>query len=157
MAGLFVSFGAAAQTAGPEGTVPNRSYPRSEVLTQISPKLGDRRHNQPSVVNGYLLLAGNGAHEFWDISDPYAPVRLSELFSPHRRGQGESHQVSYARFPDGSLYLATISGRGVDLWAIDDVRAPRLLSGFELPNTSYGDVHNAVWSVAWQGDYIYVG
>ena len=119
--------------------------------------MGDRRHNQPSVVNGYLLLAGNGVHEFWDIADPYAPERLSELFSPHRRGQGESHQVSYARFADGSLYLATISGRGIDLWGIDDVRTPRLLSGFELPNTSYGDVHNAVWGVAWQGDYIYVG
>ena len=146
-----------ANANGPEGQTPNQSYLPGEVLTQISPQLGDRRHNQPTVVNGYLLLAGNGVHEFWDISDPYAPTRLSELFSPHRRGQGESHQVSYARFADGSLYLATTSGRGIDLWDIDDVRAPRLLSGFELPNTSYGDIHNAVWGIAWQGEYIYVG
>ena len=139
------------------GQVPNRSYPSSELFTQISPQMSDRSHQQPTVVNGYLLLAGNGVHEFWDISDPYAPVRLSEMFSPHRFGQAESHQVSYAKFPDGSLYLVTISGRGIDLWGIDNVHQPSLLSALELPNINYGDVHHAVWGVAWEGDYIYVG
>ncbi|MXY16082.1 MAG: PKD domain-containing protein [Acidobacteria bacterium] len=137
--------------------VPNRAYPSNELFTRISPQLGDRHFNQPSVVNGYLLLAGNAVHEFWDISDPYSPVRLSELLSPHRSGEAESHQVSYARFPDGSLYLATVSGLGIDLWNIDDVRQPRLLSALELPDISYGDVHNSVWGIAWQGKYIWVG
>ena len=143
----------------PEGRVPNRSYPTSELFTQISPQLGERHHNQPSVIDGYLLLAGNGVHEFWDISDPYSPVRVSEFFSPHRFGEAESHQVSYAKSADGSLYLVTISGRGIDLWSIDDVdvRAPRLLKALKLPNIDYGNLHNAVWGVAWQGDYIYVG
>ncbi len=139
------------------GQVPNRSYPSSELFTQISPQMSDRSHQQPTVINGYLLLAGNGVHEFWDISDPYAPVRLSEMFSPHRFGQAESHQVSYAKFPDGSLYLVTISGRGIDLWGIDNVHQPSLLSALELPNINYGDIHHAVWGVAWEGDYIYVG
>ena len=143
----------------PEGRVPNRSYPASELFTQISPQLGERHHNQPSVIDGYLLLAGNGVHEFWDISNPYSPVRVSEFFSPHRFGEAESHQVSYAKFADGSLYLVTISGRGIDLWSIDDVdvREPRLLKSLKLPNIDYGNLHNAVWGVAWQGDYIYVG
>ena len=150
--------GEAAELA-PQGRVPNRSYPASELFTQISPQLGERHHNQPSVIDGYLLLAGNGAHEFWDISNPYSPALVSEFFSPHRFGEAESHQVSYAKFADGSLYLVTISGRGIDLWSIDDVdvRAPRLLKALKLPNIDYGNLHNAVWGVAWQGDYIYVG
>ena len=103
-------------TAAAEGQIPNRSYPSNELFTKISPQLGDRHHNQPTVINGYLLLAGNAVHEFWDISNPYPPVRLSELFSPHRFGEAESHQVSYAKSPNGRLYLVTISGRGIDLW-----------------------------------------
>ena len=144
---------------GPEGRVPNRSYPASELFTKISPQMGERHHNQPSVIDGYLLLAGNGVHEFWDISNPYSPVLVSEFYSPHRSGEAESHQVSYAKSADGSLYLVTISGRGIDLWAIDDVdvREPRLLKALKLPNIDYGNLHNAVWGVAWQGDYIYVG
>ena len=144
-------------TAAAEGQIPNRSYPSNELFTKISPQLGDRHHNQPTVINGYLLLAGNAVHEFWDISNPYSPVRLSELFSPHRFGEAESHQVSYAKSPNGRLYLVTISGRGIDLWRIDNVHAPQLLSALELPKINYGDIHNAVWGVAWQGDYIYVG
>ena len=143
--------------AAAEGQIPNRSYPSNELFTKISPQLSDRHHNQPTVINGYLLLAGNAVHEFWDISNPYSPVRLSELFSPHRFGEAESHQVSYAKSPNGRLYLVTISGRGIDLWRIDNVHAPQLLSALELPKINYGDIHNAVWGVAWQGDYIYVG
>ena len=144
-------------TPAPSGRIPNRSYPSSELFTKISPQLSERPHHQPTVIKGYLLLAGNGVHEFWDISNPYLPVRLSMLFSPHRFGEAESHQVSYAKFPDGSLRLVTISGRGIDLWDIDNVHAPRLLSALELPGIHYGDVDNSVWGVAWQGDYIYVG
>ena len=143
--------------AVPEGLIPNRAYPQDELYEQIGPQLGAHHHNQPTVVNGYLLLAGNGAHQFWDISNPYSPQLLSELLSPHRAGQAESHQVSYSRHADGRLHLVTISGRGIDLWDVDDVRQPRLLSALELPNISYGDVHNAVWGVAWDGEYIYVG
>ena len=147
--------GRAARAA--EGRIPNQSYPSNELFTKISPKLGSRRHNQPAVIDGYLLLTGNGVHEFWDISDPYSPVQVSELASKHRSGGTESFQVSYAKFPDGSLYLVTTSGRGIDLWGIDNVHQPVLLSGLELPNINYGDVHHAVWGVAWEGDYIFAG
>ena len=139
------------------GRIPDRSYPSAELYTKISPQLGASEHNQPTVINGHLLLAGSGVHEFWEISDPYSPVKVSEFSSPHRFGRAESHQVSYARFGNGSLHLATVSGRGIDLWGIDNLSAPRLLSAIELPNINYGDVNNAVWGIAWQGDYIYVG
>ena len=154
---LLSSGNVRAQAPAAGGQIPNRSYPSNELFTRISPQLSARHHNQPTVINGYLLLAGNAVHEFWDISNPYSPVLLSELFSPHRFGEAESHQVSYAKFPNGSLYLVTISGLGIDLWGIDNVHEPQLLSALELPNINYGDVHNAVWGVAWQGDYIYVG
>ena len=154
---LLILFARSLSVMAAEGQIPNQPYRADELFTQISPQLSNRHHNQPSVINGYVLLAGNGVHEFWDISDPYNPEFLSELISPHRFGEAESHQVSYAKFPDGSLYLVTVSGRGIDIWDIGNVRQPRLLSSLQLPNISYGDVNNAVWGVAWQGDYIYVG
>ena len=146
-----------AQAAAAAGRIPSQRYPADELFTRISPQLSDRPHNQPTVINGYLLLAGNAVHEFWDISDPYSPVLLSEMFSPYRFGEAESHQVSYAKFPSGGLYLVTVSGRGIDLWGIENVNQPSLLSALELPNINYGDLSNAVWGLAWQGDYIYVG
>ena len=40
----------------------------------ISPQLGTRHLNQPSVFNGYAVFAGNAIHEVWNISNPYAPT-----------------------------------------------------------------------------------
>src|SRR5262249_13386417 len=40
-----------------EGTMPNRSYPTGELFTQISPQMSALHLNQPSVYNGYLVLA----------------------------------------------------------------------------------------------------
>ncbi len=143
--------------APPGGRVPDQCYPSAEVYSMISPQLGDRLQTQPAFVHGHLLLTGNGVHEFWDISNPYAPVLVSELFSPHRFGEAESFQVAFAKSADGSVRMATSSGRGIDLWNVDDVRRPVLLHALELPNINYGDVDNAVWGVAWQGDHVYVG
>jgi len=147
---------------GPTGTVPDRTYAPGEVFQQISPTLSPGvHHNQPHVVDGRLFLSGNGRQEIWDIADPYAPVRLSVLQSPHAAGEAEGHQVSFARLPDGHggyrLHAATISGRGIDLWDITDPLAPTLAHALELQGIQYGDNTQAVWGVAWQGRYIYVG
>ena len=144
-----------------DGTVPNQSYLASELYTQISPVMSNRHHNQPYVINGYLFLAGNGIHEIWDISDPYNPSLISEMFSPHRFGEAESHQASFARYPNGSggynIYAATTSGRGIDLWDITNAASPQLLNAMLLEGVNYGDNTAAVWGIAWQGNYIYVG
>ena len=41
-------------------------------------QMTDLHLNQPSVVNGYLLLAGNAVHQFWDMSDPYQPFVVKD-------------------------------------------------------------------------------
>lgn len=113
--------------------------------------------NQPASVNKTLFLAGNAVHQIWNISNPLAPVMMSELSSPHKNGEAESHQVSFSLFEDGSLHAVTISGRGVDLWNISDPANPILESALELHGIDYGDFTEAVWGVFWQGHHIFVG
>ncbi len=159
---LAASFSLALPQVTPTGTVPDRTYAPGEVFQQISPTLSPGvHHNQPHVVDGRLFLSGNGRQELWDIADPYAPVRLAILQSPHAAGEAEGHQVSFARQPDGQggfrLLAATISGRGIDLWDLTAPQSPTLLNALELQGIQYGDNTQAVWGVTWQGRYIYVG
>jgi len=150
----------------PEGTVPNATQPDSAVdipLSSwpdglISPTLLDGHQiNQPQVFNGYLVVAGN--EEFWifDVSDPTAPEELSSFSTPGRTGaEAESHTVSFARYGD-TYYMVTIGGKGIDTWDVTDARAPEHVGKLAVPGTNYGDYTEAVWGVAWQGQYIYVG
>ncbi len=140
-----------------DGTMPNLTYMATQVFTRISPQLSSLHLNQPSVFNGYLLLAGNGVHEVWDIANPYAPVKRATMTSPFAAGEAESHQVTYARMPNGTTYLATISGKGVDIWNVTTTTNPVLVSSLQLPNINYGDVAGAIWGVAWQGNYLFAG
>jgi len=142
--------------AAAQGVLPSRSYAPDQRYQIISPPMGATHHNQPSVVNGHLMLAGNGEHTLWDISDPFSPEEVSGFLSPHRDGEAESHQVAFLRRGDRHL-CATISGRGIDLWDLTDVTAPELLSTIELEGVDYGDNSEAVWGIFWQGDYVYVG
>lgn len=122
----------------------------------VSPTMGDVHHNQPSVINGYLLLAGNAEHYFWDISDPTAPVQLSTFTSPDNSGEAESHQISFGRIGD-QMYAVTTSGKGVDIWNITDIMAPTLETSVPIEGINYGDVAGGVWGMSWQGDTIYIG
>jgi cytochrome c peroxidase len=140
-----------------DGVIPNRTYAPAEQFTAISPQLSSLHLNQPSVYNGYLILAGNAVHEVWDIADPYAPVLRSTFQSNFRSGEAESHQVTYSRRADGTGYMATISGRGVDIWNVTVTTAPTLVSQIQLPNINYGDVTGGIWGVAWHGKYLYAG
>ena len=137
--------------------MPNRSYTSDQLYQRISPELSATHHNQPMVINGHLLLAGNAEHELWDISDPFKPAQLSTFASPHHDGEAESHQVSFRKTKDDRYLAVLISGKGVDLWDLTDVENPALLSHMDLEGIDYGDNTNAVWGVFWQGDYIFVG
>jgi hypothetical protein len=150
----------------PEGTIPNSPQPESTVGVPlnswpdglISPSLleGDQI-NQPAVVNGYLLIGGNEAFWFYDVSNPASPQLLSEFSTPGATGgEAESHTLSFARYGD-NYYLVTIGGRGIDTWDITDVNSPQHLDQLSIPGTSYGDYTEAIWGVTWQGQYIYVG
>ncbi len=136
---------------------PNRTYSLDRLNTIVSPAMGTVDHNQPSAVAGYLVLHGNAKHEVWDIAEPFSPRKMAEVTGPHADGEAESHQISYVRNADGSIHLATVSGKGIDLWDFTDPTAPSLLSTVELEGIDYGDNTEAVWGIAWQGDFVWVG
>ena len=150
----------------PEGEIPNAPQPSSTVDLPkdqwedglISPTLlAGKQLAQPSVVNGYLIVAGN--EEFWsyDVSDPTMPRLLKAFSAPSRTGgEAESHTVSFARYGD-KFYMVTIGGRGIDIWDVTDTKSPTHVSNLPVPGTNYGDYTNAIWGVAWQGQYIFVG
>jgi hypothetical protein len=148
------------------GTIPNAAQPASTVNVPkadwqrgiISPSLQvGKQIAQPSVINGYLVVAGN--EEFWiyDVSNPAAPRQLSTFSTPNKTGgEAESHTVSFARYGD-TFYMVTIGGRGINIWDVTSATAPKHVKAVAIPGTNYGDYTEAVWGVAWQGQYIYVG
>lgn len=158
--------GGAPTFSKPEGTIPNSPQPDSAVGIPVSnwrdglvspTMLEGHQINQPQVFNGYLVIGGN--EEFWiyDVSDPTDPQELSNFKTPGRTGaEAESHTVSFARYGD-TYYMVTISGKGIDTWDVTDVRSPQHVGKLAVPGTNYGDYTEAVWGVAWQGQYIYVG
>jgi hypothetical protein len=150
----------------PDGTIPNAAQPPTTVNLPkdqwqkglISPTmLAGKQLAQPSVVNGYLVVAGN--EEFWiyDVSNPTMPRQLASFATPNKTGgEAESHTVSFARYGD-KFYMVTIGGRGIDIWDVTTTSAPKHVKQLAITGTNYGDYTNAVWGVAWQGQYIYVG
>lgn len=140
-----------------DGTIPNQAFQSNEQWTIISPQMGTRHFNQPIVFNGYAILTGNAIHEVWDISNPRVPVRKATMISSYAAGEAESHQTTLGRDAAGNYYLATISGRGIDIWNMTNTTNPTLVSELILPGIDYGDVTEAVWGLCWQGDHIYCG
>ena len=148
------------------GTIPNAPQPASTVNVPkadwqrgiISPSMQNGHQiNQPSVLNGYLVIGGN--EEFWihDVSNPAQPRQLSSFTTPSRTGgEAESHTVSYARYGN-TFYMVTPGGRGINIWDVTSATAPRHVKAVAIPGTNYGDYTEAVWGVTWQGQYIYVG
>jgi hypothetical protein len=136
--------------------IPNVAYPAEMYGQPLSPTLAYEHHNQPTVLDGYLLLSGNAAFSTWDLADPAAPVLLAEFASVHDYAEAESHEVALARVGD-TFHAATISGKGVDIWDLTDMTAPAHVSHVTLEGIDYGDIAAGVWGVAWQGHYLYVG
>jgi len=122
---------------------------------------GSGKQNQPHAHDGYVVVSGNGMQMFVDVSDPFDPEVLEVVTSPYREGNNleqEGHSLSFARYPDGREYMVTIGGRGVDIWDVSDIgEGVTHVTSQDLPGIDYGDVDNAIWGLAWQGDTIYVG
>jgi hypothetical protein len=140
----------------PRGVIPNVEYPAELYGQPLSPTLAYEHHNQPTVLDGYLMLAGDATFSTWDITNPAAPVQLAAFASEHSLAEAESHEVTLARVGD-TFYAATISGRGIDLWDLTDMTAPAHVSHVEIEGIDYGDIAGGVWGVAWQGHHVYVG
>jgi hypothetical protein len=140
----------------PRGVIPNVEYPAEMHGQPLSPTLLNEHHNQPTVLDGYLMLAGSAKFSTWDIADAAAPVQLSDFASEHSVAEAESHEVTLARVGD-TFYAATISGRGFDIWDLTDMAEPVHVSHAMIEGIDYGDIAGGVWGVAWQGHYVYVG
>src|SRR5688572_25912505 len=65
----------------PTAIVPNVEYPADMHGQPLSPTLAYAHHNQPTVLDGYLMLAGNATFSTWDITDAAAPVLLADFAS----------------------------------------------------------------------------
>ena len=140
----------------PRGEIPNVEYPEEMHGQPVSPTLANVHHNQPTVLDGYLMLAGNARFSTWDVSNLEEPDELSSFQSEHSVGEAESHQLTLAKVGD-SYYAATISGRGFDIWDLTDMTDPSHVSHTEVDGIDYGDIAAAVWGLAWQGTHLYVG
>ena len=127
--------GAAVGFSRPQLKLPNGTYPANMVnpcttsatcqatrpnwqADIVSPTMNDKHHhNQPTVLNGYLILNGNEEFFVWDIRDPAKPVAVSTYITPgkcdtcgpKKEGEAESQQVGYARYGD-KYYEVTTSG-----------------------------------------------
>lgn len=140
----------------PRGTIPNVEYPQDMQGQAVSPTLANVHHNQPTVFDGYLMLAGNARFSTWDVSNLDEPDQLSNFQSEHSIGEAESHQLTLAKVGD-SFYAATISGLGFDIWDLTDMTDPSHVSHTEIEGINYGDIAAGVWGLAWQGNRVYVG
>ncbi|NQZ82846.1 MAG: Ig-like domain-containing protein [Colwellia sp.] len=142
---------------------PNQSYDASLLARPTTPqRMGTENkqghHNQAHAHGGFVVISGNAKQYVWDISDPRNPYQRETLLSPYRSGEAEGHQLSFAKYPNGREYMATVSGHGIDIWNVTDIGFDsKLIKSIELPGVNYGDNTNAVWGIGWQGKHIYVG
>ncbi|HMV65426.1 MAG TPA: Ig-like domain-containing protein, partial [Myxococcota bacterium] len=136
--------------------VPDQAWP-GLAGALISPTMGTNKQNQQAVIDGWLFAGGNGVHELWDIRTPQRPRLLGTLTSPYHEREAESHSLAVRLDPDGRRLVATISGRGVDLWDVTDPEAGALRATVLLDGVDYGDNSEAVWGVSWQGRWLFVG
>ena len=114
--------------------------------------------------NGYLLVlfapdsgSGPGGLLFYDVSDPRDPRLVHRVYDPHGiTGEfREAHSIGFGNF-DGRQHAAFHTGRGIEIWDLNNVFDPRPLSRLALPGVNAGDYLNVAWQHFWQGDYLYV-
>ncbi len=143
----------------------NLSYGSSEVFKAITILNSDvsgsaRGHGTVQMVNGYLFVpfgrdsgASGGGFSFYDMSNPRAPVKVSQtnvtaLREPHGFGFSNSYPGRY-------VVMQSISG--VQFWDITNALAPALLKDMVLPGIAESDYALGAWWAFWQAPYVYVG
>ena len=151
----------AALAAGPG--LPNLSYSGAEVFKPLSivrsAVAGSARgEGTVQMVDGYLFVpfgkdsgAAGGGFSFYDISNPRAPVKVSqvdvnELREPHGFG-----------FSNGGRHAVMQSINGIQFWDFTNPLAPALLKSMVLPGIQESDYALGAWWTFWQAPYVYVG
>jgi hypothetical protein len=157
--------GLSAPARGDGPGLANLSYGSNEVFKPIAILNSDvsgsaRGHGTVQMVNGYLFVpfgrdsgASGGGFSFYDMSNPRAPVRVSQtnvtaLREPHGFGFSNSYPGRY-------VVMQSISG--IQFWDITNERAPTLLRDMVLPGIAESDYALGAWWVFWQAPYVYVG
>ena len=166
VAALSLSLGALPAPALADGPgLPNLSYSSAEVFRPLTILNSDvsgsaRGHGTVQMVNGYLFVpfgrdsgASGGGFAFYDMSNPRAPVRVSQtnvtaLREPHGFGFSNSYPGRY-------VVMQAING--IQFWDITNERAPTLLRSMTLPGIAESDYALGAWWVFWQAPYVYVG
>lgn len=153
-------------TTGPGG--PARTFTEAELFQPCAFLTGGPEdidhHNLAVMHDGYLLLPwapedGGGGLTLFDFSDPCAPVKVGEAYSPWMR---ESHTLGIHEV-DGRTYVAVDylldepdGPGGVGFWEITDPTQPTWVGGLSLPGHAYPDSYlRLTLSVTWQGDYLF--
>jgi DNA-binding beta-propeller fold protein YncE len=151
------------RAAGPG--LPNLTYSSAELfkpLTVIKSDVNGAARGQGTVqmVDGYLFVpfgvdSGHpgGGFSFYNISNPRAPVKVSQtnvsaLREPHGYGFSNSYAGHYA-------VMQAING--VQVWDFTNPLAPQLLKYLTLPGVVESDYALGAWWAFWQAPYVYVG
>ena len=152
------------QAAGPG--LPNLTYSSAEVFKPLSiirssVAGSDRGEGTVQMVEGYLFVpfgkdsgAAGGGFAFYDISNPRAPVKVSQTdVSALREPHGIGFSTSY-----GSNHYAVMQAiNGVQFWDFTNPLAPALLKSMVLPGIAESDYALGAWWAFWQAPYVYVG
>ncbi len=165
----LIAFGGIALTAsGPPALaagpgLPNQTYSSAELLKPLSiiknaVAASARGEGTVQMVDGYLFVpfgkdsgAAGGGFAFYDISNPRAPRKVSqvdrnELREPHGFG-----------FSNGGRYAVMQSINGIQFWDFTNVLTPTLLKSLVLPGIQESDYALGAWWAFWQAPYVYVG
>ena len=160
---LYLS--ASAPASAQEPFVPNEPFPEDDVMQVIAhidkEDGAPRSHSSVTIHQGHMVqvYANSGSNPnsgiaFFDISDPYNPIKVAGTES----GAGklsEQHAVAYSN-GYGGVHVALLAVGGIQIWDWSDIREPRQVSYLELPGVTTGYAKGAWW-LSWQAPFLYVG
>lgn len=111
---------------------------------------------QPGTLATCEGVFGGGISVF-DMSEPCAPVKVGEGWSPWMR---ESHTLAFSTVGDRTYmavdFLDVDGSGGVGFWDMTDLTAPVWAGQIRVPDHHYPDSYTRLTlSVFWQGPYVY--
>jgi YVTN family beta-propeller protein len=150
-----------ALAAGPG--LPNQTYSSADLFKPLSiiknSVAGSARgEGTVQMVDGYLFVpfgkdsgAAGGGFAFYDISNPRAPRKVSQI---DRNELREPHGFG---FTNGGRYAVMQTINGIQFWDFTNVLSPALLKSLVLPGIQESDYALGAWWAFWQAPYVYVG
>ncbi|MBD1557800.1 PKD domain-containing protein [Vibrio sp. S9_S30] len=147
----------------------NLTYSTNEHYKQVSLLESDLGHGRIAMVNGYLMVlyssdgGGNyqdGGIEFWDVSDPRAPVLKYSYDNDDTHWLKEPHGFALSRSYtiDGSPrdLLIMTAMKGAQIWDVTDPANVTMAKNIQIPEITKSGYLGS-WSLAWQPPYLYLG